>query len=207
MGIIMNFEIKIVADDNFHIPIKYSTKASHLPPPTEITNKKMLTLSNVTKMATRMSNGHVCYSTEKCTEGKCKGNITILRESEETILWQCNKCLTKGQITDFKLTPHDLSNEQRQLTGPISLQLPQKQYNAVDNIRGLPSRAHTVVMAAEFEDNRTIILSGEENAFSELANTIMEEVEYDAAKGTDQKHLFSLMEKIEEALEVDIHIC
>lgn len=202
----MSFEIKVVADDNFEIPIKYTTKATHLPPPTGTTNKKILILSNITKLATRMATGHVCYATEKCTEGKCKGTINILRESEETILWQCHKCLTKGQITDFKLTPHASSNTLEKLTGPISIQIPQKQYNAIDNIRGLPSKAHTMVMTADFEDNKTVIISGEDDAFTELASTISEELEYDFTKKTDQKSLFSLMVRIEEATEFDAHI-
>jgi hypothetical protein len=204
----MNFEINYVAEEDFHIPIKYSTKGTHLPPPSEIAgNKKMQMISKIINLGSRLSPEAVCYSAVKCTEGKCKGAITILRESKENILWQCTTCITKGRITDFLNTSYANIHKQDNLDGSISIQLSSKQYSAVLNIRGMPEEAHSMVMCSTFIDDSTIILDGEEDAFQELGSTISEELDYEMCKKSDQTHLFRVAEKIEEVLECDIHIC
>jgi hypothetical protein len=204
----MNIEIDYIADDNFHIPIKYSTKGTHLPPPGAIgENKKMLMISSIINLGSRLVPEAVCYSMVKCTEGKCKGAITISRESKESILWQCTKCITKGIITDFIKTPYTNTCKQDNLDGSISIQLSSKQYSAIVNIRGLPEAAHSMVMCSTFIDDSTVLIDGEEDAFQELGSTISEELDYDMCKKSDQTHLFKVSEKIEEILECDIHIC
>jgi hypothetical protein len=198
----MNFEINLAADDNFEVPIKYSTIASHLPPSAESTNKKIKMLSNITRLGTRIAIGHVCYSLERCTEGKCKGTVIILRESDDSILWQCDRCMTKGLISDIQLIPA----KDRKLRGPISLVITSREYKAADNIRGLPSEAHTMIMTPYFENESAVILSGSEEGFSELSSTIMEELDYELGKKSDEKHLFSLMSSIDDLLDTDKHI-
>jgi hypothetical protein len=198
----MNFEINLVADDNFEVPIKYSTKASHLPHSSETTNEKIKLLSQITRIATRMAVGHVCYTLERCTEGKCKGVVIALRESEDNMLWQCDRCMTKGLISDIQL----ISAKDKKLRGPISLEITSREYKAADNIRGIPSEAHTMIMTPYLDNEGSVILSGTEEAFSELSSTILEELDYELGKKSDEKHLFSLMSSIDDLLDTDKHI-
>jgi hypothetical protein len=201
----MNFEINVVSDDSIEVPITYSTIASHLPPPEETTNKNLRSLANVTRVATRIMPSHVCYTFERCLKPRCKGGMIVLRDTEDKIIWQCSSCLTKGQITGFKNTVHDFSGK-KQLKGPISVEITKKEDQAANNIRGLPSDAHNMIILAHVAQDGSIYLSGDENAFSELAGTISEELEYDLAKKSDQRHLFSLMESAEQVLDLDVHI-
>jgi hypothetical protein len=202
----MHTDIILVSDDDFQIPIKFMTDASHLPPLEQITDKSMLKFSNIIQVGSRMSEGHVCYSIQTCIEKKCKGSIVIRRESEDTILWLCDRCLTKGQITNFLITTHDASKINDKLKGPISLEISSKHFSAIDKIRGLPEDTHMMLMTANLDEGSTVILSGKEDAFHGLASTISEELEFDLAKKTDQKSLFSLMVTIEEILESEVHL-
>jgi hypothetical protein len=202
----MNTEIRLIADDEFQIPIKFITNATHLPPREEITDKTVLKFSNYIRLGSSLRNGHTCYSAQTCIEKKCKGTIIIRRESKDSILWLCERCLTKGQITSFLTTTHDSSKRGGVFSGSISLEISSKENTAINKIRGLPADAHMMVMTATLEEGNTAILSGEEDAFHELASAISEELEFDLAKKSDQKSLFSLMVTIEEILESELHI-
>ncbi len=77
-------------------------------------------------------------------------------------------------------------------TVPIS----DREYSAAFGIRGLNEKAHMMVMTASREENGGYVLKGRPEAFDELANDLLEEIEFQISPRLSIRALRSLYNKV-----------
>ena len=76
------------------------------------------------------------------------------------------------------------------------LTIPKAEYFALIEIRGLPEKAHYLVSTASSDANGNYVLSGTIEAFDLLADTVIEDIDYETLPPAKLKHLEKLYKRL-----------
>ena len=139
-------------------------------------------LEAITKVGSLLPIGATCHSHFGCAEkvkrkSTCRGAIRVTRKSRNEVEWDCEFCHTRGVISNFFGTGYDVSEEGPKAADPdcIYMTFTNKEYNAIDDIRGLPQDAHyAVILAKDFNHGRLVECS--ESGLRDLAHELAVEV-------------------------------